>query len=125
MGEVSTRIFKKTIEAAATTEGIKRYKLGASLFDKRGRVVVSKGNSRKTHPLQLKFSRYPYLHAEAHAIISYGLDNCKGLNLFVTRTDSAGNSTMARPCPSCLALAKYVGIESIYYTDWKGSIVHE
>jgi tRNA(Arg) A34 adenosine deaminase TadA len=115
------RIINAAIAAAKETDGIKRYKLGAVLFRK-GRIINAKGNSRKTHPLALRFSNYPYLHAEAHCIVCAGLDSCRDCNLFVTRITSSGRLTMALPCESCRSLIKYVGIKSVYYTDWNGEV---
>jgi tRNA(Arg) A34 adenosine deaminase TadA len=116
-------VIRRAILAATETEGIKRYKLGAVLFDKRGRIINAKGNSRKTHPLLLRYSNYPYLHAESHCIVSHGLDNCRGLSLMVCRCDSSRRLTMARPCVACLRLIQEVGISKVYYTDWEGKIV--
>lgn len=115
------RLIETTTKAAMLTPGIKRYKLAASLIDK-GRIVCVKGNSRKTHPLQLKHSPYPYLHAESHCIIGHGLDNCSGLDLLVVRVVSNGKLTMAAPCEHCLNLCRKVGLANVYYSDWKGNI---
>lgn len=109
---------KKT---AKNAEGIRRYKLGAVLFNKR-KIINAKGNTKKTHPLVLKFSEYPCLHAEAYSIISHGLDNCADLSLCVVRCDSTGRATMAKPCEACYRLIQFVGIKEIYYTNWKGEV---
>lgn len=123
MAGVPTRaIVTAAIEAARETEGIKRYKLGACLFDKRGKIINAKGNSRKTHPVLKRYTEYPYLHAESHCILGHGLDNCTNLNLFVLRLDSFGQPTMAKPCSTCLELGRLVGLSSIAYTDWSGEI---
>lgn len=111
--------------AALSSEGVGRndnYRLGAVLLNSRGRILSCRSNSRKTHPLALKFSRYPFLHAEAHAITSAGLDNCKGGMLLVVRTRADNSLTMARPCSSCQALINYVGIKDVLYSDWSGQI---
>lgn len=122
MAILSKRIIEAATQAAIETDGIKRYKLGAVLFDRRGRIINAKGNSRKTHPLALRFAPYPYLHAEAHCIIHHGLDNCNGHNLFVTRVGSSGYHTMSEPCEHCRSLLKYANVANVYYTDWNGKI---
>jgi tRNA(Arg) A34 adenosine deaminase TadA len=116
---------RRAIQAATETEGIKRYKLGAVLFDKRGNILNVKGNCRKTHPALSKFTPFPYLHAESYCLISHGLDHCRGLNLFVTRLDSTGRPTMAKPCSVCSSLGRFVGLRSLIYTDWEGKIVED
>lgn len=116
------RIIRAATEAASQTPGIKRYKLGACLF-KRDRIINAKGNSRKTHPVLLRYSDHPYLHAESNCIISHGLDNCDDLSILVVRSNSFKEFTMAKPCDACMKLIKEVGIKHVYYTDWQGNIV--
>lgn len=119
---VPDAIIRRAIQAAKETEGIKRYKLGAVLFDKRGNILNVKGNCRKTHPALSKFTPFPYLHAESYCLISHGLDHCRDLNLFVLRLDGRGRTTMAKPCDVCGDLGRFVGLRSIMYTDWEGNI---
>jgi tRNA(Arg) A34 adenosine deaminase TadA len=119
---VPTNAILRAYEAAKATQGIKRYKLGACLYDKRGRIINAKGNLRKTHPALLRFTEHPYLHAETHCVVSHGLDNCDGLRLFVLRLDASGQPTMAKPCDVCLSIGRLVGLSSIGYTDWKGEV---
>lgn len=118
-------LIRRAVQAAKETEGIKRYKLGAVLFDKRGRIINAKGNSRKTHPILLKYSPYPYLHAESNCIVSHGTDNCSGLNLLVCRVTPGAHLTMSYPCSACLALIREVGISKVYYSDWEGNILED
>jgi len=122
---VPDHIIRRAREAAASAEGIKRYKLGAVLFDKRGNILNAKGNCRKTHPALHKLTPFPYLHAESYCLISHGLDHCDDLNLFVLRLDSRGRATMAKPCSVCSDLGRFVGLRSLSYTDWEGNIVED
>ncbi len=115
------RLIETTRRHALATPGVRRYKLAASLIHK-GKIVCAKGNSRKTHPIQLKYAPYPYLHAESHCIIGYGLDNCAGLDILVVRVDANGDLAMSFPCPHCYELCKKVGISNIYYVDWDRNI---
>lgn len=110
---------------AMSTPGIKRFKHGAVLFDKRGRIINAKGNLRKTHPLLLKFTSFPYLHAESHAILGNGLDNCVDLKLLVVRCSPTGTLRNSSPCPTCRSIIRQVGIKHIYYSNDEGTITHE
>lgn len=100
----------------------RNYRVGAVLFDKKGRVHARGYNSYKTHPALAPYSPYPYLHAESSCILHAGLDNCSSLSLLVTRIKRNNEITMAKPCKVCYNLLKEVGIYNIYYTDWKGNI---
>lgn len=89
---------------------------------KRGKPVRTRNNCLKTHPFLTKYTEYPYLHAESNVVLSYGVDNCKGLDIYVTRTLKDGSVTMAKPCKVCMRILKDVGIRKIYYTNWKGKV---
>lgn len=95
------------------------FRLGASLVD--GNIPVIAGhNSYKTHPALAKLSEYPFQHAESACFIRHGLDNCKGLSLFVVRVDRRGFIANAKPCDTCTSLATEIGIKDMYYTTNKG-----
>ena len=55
--------------------------VGAVLVDKNSVMSVG-NNSYKTHPIMATRTELPYLHAEQHAIIRRGLDNCDNLDLY-------------------------------------------
>jgi tRNA(Arg) A34 adenosine deaminase TadA len=101
------------------------FKLGAVLFDSRGRVVSAKVNSLKTHPLLTRFTKYPFLHAEQAAILSQGLDNCRGLNLMVLRLRKDNSIGGAKPCEVCSNMIKLAGIRTVYYSCDNGDIHNE
>ena len=121
MEKISDRIIEAVRQEALVTPGVKRYKLAAGLFE-RNKLIAVKGNSLKTHPLQLRHSPYPHLHAESHCIIHHGLDNCADYNLLVLRVLTSGRLTMSYPCDHCLNLIRHVGIANVYYSDWNGDI---
>lgn len=102
--------------------GENKFRLGACVFN--SRTYVAAANMDKTHPLLKKFYKYPYLHAESHAIIKRGLDNCEGDSIMVVRLRKDNSLTMAKPCDNCIALIKHVGIRHVYYTNWEGVIEH-
>ena len=92
------------------------YRLGAVVAFK-GLLCSTGTNSYKTHPLLLKYHKYPYLHAEINAIIKWGTDNCKGAEIYVARVLQDGKTyALAKPCLPCLKIMKDVGIERVYYT---------
>lgn len=97
------------------------FRVGAVLID-RNRIVTAKSNSYKTHPLLVKYSEWPFQHAESACVLSHGLDNCDGLDLLVTRVDKKGRLTMSKPCPSCTALMVDTHIRNVYYTNWEGQL---
>ena len=89
---------------------------------RKGKPVLTKRNSLKTHPFLAKFAKFPFQHAETATILSYGLDNCVGLDLYVTRYRRDGKVSMAKPCKTCQKIIELVGIRNVYYTDWSGNI---
>lgn len=116
-------LLKLALKTASETPGIKKYKLGAVLYDKRGNVKAAKGNQRKTHTDLAAYTEYPVLHAESHCCISHGLRNCRDLNMLVVRLNSSGHMTMARPCDVCSTILKQVGVRYVTYSDWEGNLV--
>lgn len=88
-------------------------KMSAVIFKKK-HIVIATTNSYKTHPQVLKFSKYPYLHAEMAAI--FGSSNISGYNMLVMRVTKDGQIVMAKPCPCCMNLIEYAGIKKVYYT---------
>lgn len=92
-----------------------RIRLGSILL--RGNKVLSVGNnSYKTHPYLATKTPYPHLHAESHAILRHGLDNCHGATLYVFRLLNTGAIGMAAPCQVCRSVIQDAGIATIIYT---------
>jgi deoxycytidylate deaminase len=101
--------------------GRKSYRLGAVLVNKKSYIISVGNNSYKTHPLLKYRTEWPFLHAEQHAIIKRGLDNCEGLDLYVVRILKNLNYAISYPCTVCKVLIKEVGIRNVYYIDVKGN----
>jgi hypothetical protein len=97
------------------------YRLAAGIIDG-GYMETTAINTTKTHPLMLKFSKYPHLHAEIHACIKHGLHSCKGKDILVIRLKKDNNLALAKPCPCCQKFLKHVGIEYAYYSTDEGGI---
>ena len=99
-----------------------------------GQVVSVGCNSNKTHPIQKKYNRYreesdvllPKLHAEIHCInqLRHLKINYSKVKLYIYRIGNDKPFRMCRPCPSCMAAIKDLGIRDVYYTTNDG-FVHE
>lgn len=98
------------------------FRLGAVLFDKRGRVVASGTNSYKTHPKLAPFTEYPFIHAEQACLLKYGLDNCEGLCMMVVRVLKDGSFANAKPCSVCSSLLRACGVRDVYYSTKEGKV---
>jgi tRNA(Arg) A34 adenosine deaminase TadA len=96
-----------------------RFRIGAAIVHKKS-ILMVRHNSYKTHPLLVKYFKWPYCHAEAYAIVSLGLDNCFNKTLYVVRVYRNNEIALAKPCSGCLDIAKFVGIKNIYYTTVEG-----
>ena len=102
-----------------------------------GRVAVYQGqviglgcNCNKTHPMQKFYNKYriksdnmlPKLHAEISCInqIKHLGINFSKVKLYIYRIRKAQPFGLSRPCPSCMAAIKDLGIRDIYYTTNNG-----
>ena len=94
-----------------------------------GQVIGLGCNSNKTHPIQKKYNRYrngedfiPKLHAEISCLnqIKHLNINFSKVKLYIYRIRNDQPFGMARPCPSCMAAIKDLGIKNIYYTTNDG-----
>lgn len=97
-------------------------------------VIGSGFNCNKTHPNQKFYNKYrefseeylPRLHAEINCInqIKNLNINFSKVKLYIYRIRRDRPFGLARPCPSCMAAIKDLGIQDIYYTTNDGYI-HE
>lgn len=122
--EKHKRFFDAAFAVALAAPGVggknkNNFRLGCVIVDKQ-RIVASRYNSLRTHPKLTKYFQWPYLHAEAHAIISLGLDNCVNKHLYVARIHRNNQLALAKPCSGCRALIKAVGISIVFYSTETG-----
>ncbi len=120
---ISKSVLIKSYETALSAEGVgprQCYRVGAVLFSGKRKFVNAKTNTGKSHPALKAFTNFPYLHAETNCVLSHGLDNCNRLSLCITRVRRDGQRTMARPCATCEAVIKHVGIQQVWYSNWNG-----
>ena len=98
-----------------------------------GAVIASGINSSKTHPIQFFYNRYrdcsdstlpPTLHAEIDCInqLKHLNINFSKVKLYIYRIRKDQPFGIARPCPSCMAAIKDLGIRDIYYTTNDGYV---
>ena len=95
-----------------------------------GQVIGLGCNCNKTHPIQKKYNRYrkpsdsmlPKLHAEISCLnqIKHLDINFSKVKLYIYRIRKDQPFGMARPCPSCMAAIRDLGIRNIYYTTNDG-----
>jgi len=115
--------FEQASKAVAmTASGVGQrctFRLGSVLVHK-NRIVSVGINSYKTHPMLANRTLWPFLHAEQHAIIRYGIDNCEGLVIYVARVLKNNDLALAQPCDVCNTLIKDVGIKQVVYSTDSG-----
>ena len=122
---MKNRFFTAAKAVALSGNGVgkkKNFRLGAVLVDKNSVMSVG-NNSYKTHPIMATRTEWPYLHAEQHAIIRRGLDNCDNLDLYVVRVLKNKDYAASYPCKVCRVLISNTGIRNVYYTDGDGEFL--
>ena len=100
-----------------------------------GQVIGLGCNCNKTHPTQKFYNKYriksdnmlPKLHAEISCInqIKHLDINFSKVKLYIYRIRKDQPFGLSRPCPSCMAAIKDLGIRHIYYTTNDGYAYEE
>lgn len=95
-----------------------------------GQIIGIGVNSNKTHPIQNYYNKYrikdpnilPKFYAEINCInqLRHINVNYSKVKLYIYRTRSDQPYGMSRPCPSCMAAIRDLGIRDIYYTTNDG-----
>jgi tRNA(Arg) A34 adenosine deaminase TadA len=96
----------------------------AAIISKRKRVLGIGFNSRKTHPLQRRFSDHDLkvcIHAEIDALRdalrNYDEEAIRGAEIFVARVLKNGSPATAKPCKTCQVALDTFGIAAVYWTE--------
>lgn len=108
----------------------KRYHVGCIAVYK-GYILSVGYNSNKTHPIQKIYNKERFsadntphsLHAEIAALclIKNRSDiDWASVELYIYRENKKGEPRMAKPCASCTAMIKDLGIVNVYYTKDSG-----
>jgi len=116
-------MIEKTLGVAMTSQH--DIKMGCIITDRKGRVLATGVNSRKSHPMQSRFAKQCgrddkiFLHAEISALI-----RCRGEGhtLYVGRWRKDGAIGLARPCPICFGAIIDAGIRQVVYTETGGTV---
>lgn len=131
LSKMDYKFFSKARKAAEFSD-IHRTHLGCVAVYQ-GSVIGIGYNMNKTHPIQKYYNRYrklyyhldtyiPNLHAEISCLNSIRhLDvNFSKVKLYIYRIRLDQDYGLARPCPSCMAAIKDLGIKDVYYTTNDG-----
>lgn len=100
----------------------------------KGTILTKSFNSDKTHTIQAKYNKWRYnseeakkylpskIHAELGCIqrIKYLDIDFSKVHVYVYRETKNGKMALARPCPSCFAAIKELGIKNIHYSTENG-----
>lgn len=115
--------------AMAQLSDFPRIKIGSVAVFKH-HIISSGCNTQRTEPIQKKLNIYRFpedtnhcTHAEVACLkplLNRNDIDFKHVDLYVYREYKNGELACARPCPSCMALIRELGIKSIYFTDFAG-----
>lgn len=126
----SHRAYFKAAKAISELSDFKKIKIGAVAVY-RHRIISTGYNTYRTCPLQKKYNKYRFTeetcnhseHAEVSCIkplmARKDIDFSR-VSLYIYREYKDGTLALSRPCPSCMALIKDLGIRQIYYTNHGG-----
>jgi deoxycytidylate deaminase len=129
----SHKAYFKAARAISELSDFPRIKVGCVVVY--GHKIISSGyNSSKTNPTQKRLNVYRFdvdtpatIHAEVASLLP--LVNRKDINfndvsLYIYREYKNGDPALSRPCPSCMALIRQLGIKKLYYSG-DGSYINE
>lgn len=130
----SHRAYFKAAKAISELSDFPRVKIGCCAVYKH-KIVSSGCNSTKTNPTQKRLNVYRFsvdtphtIHAELSCLLSLisrkDID-FSDVSLYIYRESKSGDLALARPCASCEALIRSLGIRDIYYTGNKSYINEE
>ena len=129
----SHRAYFNAAKSMSELSDFRQYHIGAVAV--LGHKIVSSGyNSYKTNPMQKRLNTRRFdvdtnhtVHAELACLlplINRRDINFSNVSLYIHRQHKSGDLAMARPCASCMALLRSLGIRHIYYTG-DGSYINE
>lgn len=128
LNNTDKKFFKKAKQVAHISDFPKIHVGCVAVY--KGKVIGFASNLSKTHPVQKYYNKYrdrdenfePKLHAEINCINSIKHTNIQfnKVKLYIYRPRISLPTGMCRPCPSCMAAIKDLGIKHIYYTTDEG-----
>lgn len=129
----SHKAYFKTARAIAELSDFPKVKIGCCAVYKH-KIISSGCNSTKTNPTQKRLNAYRFdadtpatIHAELSCLLP--LINRKDIDfsdvaLYIYREYKNNELALARPCASCMALIRELGIRKLFYTG-DGSYINE
>ena len=127
---VDYRYFKKARQIANISDYKKQHVGCVAVYQ--GQVIGLGCNCNKTHPMQKFYNRYrmpsdymlPKLHAEINCLnqIRHLDINFSKVKLYIYRIRKDQPFGLSRPCPSCMAAIRDLGIRDVYYTTNDGYV---
>lgn len=125
---IDYRYFEKARQVASISDYSKHHLGCVAIYQ--GQIIGLGCNCNKTHPVQQYYNKYrkqsdsmlPKLHAEINCInqIKHLDINFSKVKLYIYRIRKDQPFGLARPCPSCMAAIRDLGIREIYYTTNDG-----
>lgn len=122
------RFFEKAKKVASVSDFYKTHMGCVAVYQRQ--VIGSGCNCCKTHPSQQYYNQYreksdsllAKLHAEMSCLNSIKNQNINfsKVKLYIYRIRKSQPFGLARPCPSCMAAIRDLGIKEIYYTTNDG-----
>ena len=112
--------------AAALKSEYDSYKVGAAIYNRRGKLLSVGWNKQKTHVRQAKWAfavgqpLRQFLHAEIDALIK--IRNEEPYSIVIVRLTKKGLA-MAKPCAICQRAISDTGIRKIYWTNSEGVLL--
>lgn len=128
LNRIDDRFFCKAKQVALVSDYPKAHIGCVAVYQ--GQVIGLGCNSNKTHPTQKFYNRYripsesmlPKLHAEINCLnqIRHLNINFSKVRLYIYRIRKDQPFGLARPCPSCMAAIRDLGIQNVCYTTNDG-----
>jgi len=128
MTPIDYKYFEKARQVAQLSDYYKTHIGCIAVYH--GNIISIGCNCNKTHPAQKYYNRFrkksedllPKLHAEINCInqIKNSDINFSKVKLYIYRIRKDQPFGLSRPCPSCMAAIKDIGIKDIYYTTNDG-----
>ena len=127
---IDYKYFNKARQVASISDYKKQHIGCVAVYQ--GQVIGLGCNTNKTHPIQKFYNKYrmpsdymlPKLHAEISCInqIKHLDINFSKVKLYIYRIRKDQPFGLSRPCPSCMAAIRDLGIRDIYYTTNDGYV---
>lgn len=121
----SHKAYFKVAKAMSELSDFKQHHIGAVAVYKH-KIISSGYNSNKTNPTQKRLNIHRFnvdtpatIHAELSCLLP--LINRKDIDfsdvsLYIYREYKNGEPAISRPCASCMALIRQLGIRKLYYS---------